>query len=423
MKGGPSMKLFIGLDVSSQKLDTCFLTDSKEILFEGSLSNDLIGASEIKQKILEYQETFGFYQIVIGMESTSVYSFHPSMFFYLDEDLKQLPVEVTVENPYRIKQYSRMFDQDKTDKIDAQIIADYLRVDLHTLSPIKEEIYVGLQRLTRSRYQLVTQMVEAKQHFLENLTYKCNTLSKELANEDNKTSVFGTTIMNLLTEDITLDEFSEMPLEEAAELLQKLGKGRFKNPEQLVKSVKKAVRSSYRLGKVTKNSIDLVLGIIANEIKFLKKQIKEIEKAIIALLETIPEAQCLLSVPGLGPVYTAGLIAEIGQIERFDDQSKLAKYAGLTWTKNQSGNSQSENTPLNRSGNRYFRYYLIEATNRVRITLPEFKEYYQKKKNEVPKHKHKRALVLTGRKFVLDRCATTQRSTLSAKEGGDRKIT
>lgn len=394
------MKLFIGLDVSSQKLDTCFLTDSKEILFEGSLSNDLIGAGEIKQRILEYQETFGFCQIVIGMESTSVYSFHPAMFFYLDEDLKLLPVEVTVENPYRIKQYSRMFDHDKTDKIDAQIIADYLRVDLHTLSPIKEEVYIGLQRLTRSRYQLVTQMVEAKQHFLENLTYKCNTLSKELANEDNKTSVFGATIMNLLTEDITLDEFSEMPLEAAAELLQKLGKGRFKNPEQLVKSIQKAVRSSYRLGKVTKNSIDLVLGIIANEIKFLKKQIKEIEKAIIALLETIPEAQCLLSVPGLGPVYTAGLIAEIGQIERFDDQSKLAKYAGLTWTKNQSGNSQSENTPLNRSGNRYFRYYLIEATNRVRSTLPEFKEYYQKKKNEVPKHKHKRALVLTGRKFV-----------------------
>lgn len=336
MKGGPSMKLFIGLDVSSQKLDTCFLTFSKEILFEGSLSNNLIGASEIKQKNLEYQEAFGFYQIVIGMESTSIYSFHPSMFFYLDEDLKQLTVEITVENPYRIKQYSKMFDQDKTDKIDAQIIADYLRVVLHTLSPIKEEIHVGLQRLTRSCYQLATQLIEAKQHFLENLTYKCNTLSKELANEDNKTSVFGTTIMNLLTEDITLDEFSEMPLEEAAELLQKLGKGRFKNPEQLVKSIKKAGRSSYRLGKVTKNSINLVLGIIANEIKFLKKQIKEIEKAIIALLETISEAQCLflLSIPGLGPVYTAGLIAEIGQIERFDDQSKLAKYAGLTWSKN-----------------------------------------------------------------------------------------
>lgn len=394
------MKLFIGLDVSSQKLDTCFLTDSKEILFEGSLSNDLIGASEIKQKLLEYDETYGFKRIIIGMESTSVYSFHPSMFFYLDEDLKKLPVDVTVENPYRIKQYSKMFDQDKTDKIDARAIADYLRVDLHTLSPMKEEVYVGLQRLTRSRYQLVTQMVEAKQHFLDNLSYKCNTLSKELAIETNATSVFGSTIMNLLTEDITLDEFAGMPLEEAAAFLQKLGRGRFKNPDQLAKSIKKAVRSSYRLGKVAKESVDLVLGIIANEIKFLKQQIKEIEKAIISLLEVIPEAQCLLSVPGLGPIYTAGLLAEIGQIDRFSDQSKLAKYAGLTWTKKQSGNAQSENTPLSRSGNRYFRYYLIEATNRVRIALPEFKEYYQKKKREVPKHQHKRALVLTGRKFV-----------------------
>lgn len=48
MKGGSSMKLFIGLDTSSQKLDTCFLINSKVILLEGSLSNDLIGASEIK---------------------------------------------------------------------------------------------------------------------------------------------------------------------------------------------------------------------------------------------------------------------------------------------------------------------------------------------------------------------------------------
>lgn len=89
MKGGPFLKLFLGLDVSSKKFNICFLTDSKEILFEGSLSKDLIGA----------------------------------------------------------------------------------------------------------------------------------------------------TIMNLLTEEITLDKFSKMPLEEVAELLQKLGKGRFKNPEQLVKTI------------------------------------------------------------------------------------------------------------------------------------------------------------------------------------------
>lgn len=268
------MKLFFGLDVSSQKLDTCFLIDFKEILFEGSISNDLIGTSEIKQKLLDYNKTYGFKRITIGMESTSVYSFHPSIFFYLDEYLKKLSVDITVENPYRIKQYSKIFDQDK---IDARAIADYLHVDLRTLSPTKEEVYVGLQRPTRSHYQLVTQMVEAKHHFLYNLSYKCNTISKDLAIETNAAAVFTSTIMNPLMEDINLDEFAELPLEEAAAFLQKLGRGRFKNPDHLAKSIKKAVRSSYRLGKVAKKSVNLVLGIIVNEIKFLKQQIKEIE--------------------------------------------------------------------------------------------------------------------------------------------------
>ena len=99
-------------------------------------------------------------------------------------------------------------------------------------------------------------------------------------------------------------------------------------------------------------------------------------------------------------MYAAGLIAEIGQIERFKDQTKLAKYAGLCWKVKQSGNYQSPNTPLTKQGNRYFRYYLVEAVNSVKNYLPEYKAFYQSKCKEVPKHKHKRALVLTARKFT-----------------------
>ncbi|BFH13767.1 hypothetical protein PMJ10TS2_33950 [Paenibacillus melissococcoides] len=53
-----------------------------------------------------------------------------------------------------------------------------------------------------------------------------------------------------------------------------------------------------------------------------------------------------------------------------------------------------------RSGNRFLRYYLVEAANSVKNRDPEFREYYRKKFNEVPKHQHKRALVLTARKLV-----------------------
>jgi hypothetical protein len=61
---------------------------------------------------------------------------------------------------------------------------------------------------------------------------------------------------------------------------------------------------------------------------------------------------------------------------------------------------KAENTKLIRSGDRYLRYYLVEAVGSVRRYDSEFNTFYQKKYNEALKHKHKRALVLTARKFV-----------------------
>ena len=396
------MKLFVGLDVSSEKLDVCFLTDDDDlsILLEKTFPNDLNGATAIKEQILTFTESIIFQKIVIGMESTSLYSFHPATFFQMDEELNQYELVVTIENPFKIKQFSRIFDEDKTDRIDAFRIADYLRLQRYSSSPLKEEKYMALQRLTRTRYQMVCQLTEAKQHFLENLTYKCNTLSRELKNSDSPTSIFGAAMIALMTEEYSLDDFSKMSLDTLAELLQQYGKGRFRSPKKIAETIKKAVRDSYRLGKVAQESIDIILACLVKSIQAFQKQIKILDKAIEDLVVILPEYQCLRSIPGVGPVYAAGLIAEIGQIERFEDQTKLAKYAGLTWKVSQSGNFQSERTPLAKTGNRYFRYYLIEATNSVRRHLPEFKAYYQKKYKEVPKQQHKRALVLTARKFV-----------------------
>jgi transposase len=53
-----------------------------------------------------------------------------------------------------------------------------------------------------------------------------------------------------------------------------------------------------------------------------------------------------------------------------------------------------------RECDKYLRYYLIEAANSLRVHNEVFKSYYQKKYQEVKKHRHKRALVLTARKLV-----------------------
>jgi len=207
-------------------------------------------------------------------------------------------------------------------------------------------------------------------------------------------------MLDLLSESLSLDDLAAMPIEELADLLQHKGRGRFADPTKLANALRKAAKDSYRLGKVMQDSIDVVLGSYALMIRTIKEQIKSLDSAIERLLEAIPESQCLLSIPGIGKVYTAGILAEIGQIERFEDQAKLAKYAGLYWKRKQSGNFESEHTSLTRTGNHYLRYYLVEAANSVQRHEPVYREFYLKKYREVPKHQHKRALVLTARKLV-----------------------
>jgi len=134
-------------------------------------------------------------------------------------------------------------------------------------------------------------------------------------------------------------------------------------------------------------------------VSFLEGQIKRLDTAIAEQLASIPHT--LESIPGIGPVFAAGIVAEVGDIARFEyDQAKVAKFAGFKWKKHQSGDFTAEETHLTRTGNRYLRYYFCEAANAVRMHDREYGAYYERKYREVRQHQHKRAIVLTARKLV-----------------------
>lgn len=99
------MKLFVGIDVSSKKLDVCFLDSEDTRLKEETFPNDLIGANKIKENILTYNQQFHYENIVIGMESTSVFSFHPATMLDQDKNLKRIGAEVVVQNPKAIHRF------------------------------------------------------------------------------------------------------------------------------------------------------------------------------------------------------------------------------------------------------------------------------------------------------------------------------
>ena len=130
----------------------------------------------------------------------------------------------------------------------------------------------------------------------------------------------------------------------------------------------------------------------------MEQQIKAFDKAIAEQMKLIPNT--LTSVKGIGPVFSAGIIAEIGDINRFSNQAALAKYAGLAWKQRQSGDFEAQHTRMIPSGNRYLKYYLGEAAMSLVRCDTEYSRFYHLKYNEVNKYQHKRALALTARKFV-----------------------
>ncbi|WP_229718041.1 IS110 family transposase, partial [Ligilactobacillus salitolerans] len=157
------MKLLVGIDVSSKELEVAMLTsESTKQLFRTNVSNDLNGASEIKRKILELNETYQFEQTVIGMESTSVYSFHPAFFFKNDAELTALNVDAVLLNPRATKRYKDVFEDSKSDTIDAFYIADFLRIGRYTTGIGRQEEYLALQRLTRSRFEVIQSLTRSK---------------------------------------------------------------------------------------------------------------------------------------------------------------------------------------------------------------------------------------------------------------------
>jgi len=141
-----------------------------------------------------------------------------------------------------------------------------------------------------------------------------------------------------------------------------------------------------------------VLSISISSMRAMQAQIKALDKEIERQVDNIPNT--LTSVPGIGLVLSAGIIAEIGDTSRFKSHAAVAKYAGLAWSQHQSGQFEAQNTRLIRSGNRFLKYYLCEAAYALVRCDTEHRRYYDLKYKEVNKYQHKRALALTARKLV-----------------------
>ncbi|MFA7105697.1 MAG: IS110 family transposase [Candidatus Izemoplasmatales bacterium] len=394
--------LYIGIDVSKES-NFVYITNFNQSFNQSfNTLNNVHGAELIETKLLEILHNVEYSNIICVLESTGIYSAHIATYLSASKKLFQYNVLVYCINPKISRNYRASFsDMDKTDPKDSYILADIARVGrTKTLHPFKGSQKLALQRLTRHRVHLAELLSKEKTYALTNIYLKFS----EFGKKDSKFSSdkWGNTAISILEEFSSPEEIIKTSLEDLVAFVIKTSRNRFSSPTEVAKLIKKAANASYRLDKVAYEPINHAISSSLILIRCYEDEIKKINKAIESLIKDFADDQylSLKSIPGIGIVYASGIISEIGSVHQFRNEEALAKYAGITWRKNQSGNFEADTTKMTKTGNHYLRYYLIEAANSVKNYVGTYNDFYHKKFNEVTVHQHKRALALTSRKLV-----------------------
>jgi len=348
--------MFVGIDISKGSLMAHAIDqDGKDIFHSFKVKNNKPGCNKLIDFIYKHANQADFDVIKVAMEATNVYWEHSFRLINNSEKLNlNFKLSISTFNPKVVKNFKGAYNNlPKTDSVDTWVIADKLRFDRVSNSSVPEEVYRPLRELTRFRFKLVRNIHSEKSRAL-------NLVFLKFSNFENEAP---------------FKAFSEASL------------------DQIITDLKKAARNSYRLKPKMNQAIAQTLSMTFDNIRFLQNQLNKSKKVIKKELKAIP--QTLVTVPGIGVILSVGISSEIGDINRFNNQAALASYGGLTWSKHQSGSFIAEETSMTKTGNKYLRYYLVEASNSLRVHNEEYKKYY-----ESQKHKHKRALVLTAHKFV-----------------------
>ena len=163
-------------------------------------------------------------------------------------------------------------------------------------------------------------LTREKQHFANYLFLKCSGMAqdKDIANS-------SATTIALMERFETVDELAYADLDELTRFIDETGRN-FADPAAKARAIQAAARNSYRLPVTVNSSVNQAMAVSIATMRALEKQIKVLDKAIEQQFQIIPNT--LTSIPGIGKVYSAGIIAEIGDVHCFDEQVLFQKFAG-----------------------------------------------------------------------------------------------
>jgi len=115
-----------------------------------------------------------------------------------------------------------------------------------------------------------------------------------------------------------------------------------------------------RLSLESRSRLDSALRVITA----LEFEIDLFAKLVNGRLRTDPGYRTIQQIPGIGPVWAAVFVAEIGDITRFHRPEQLASWAGLT-PKHHESDTTVHRGRITKQGSRLVRWAAVEAVQRV----------------------------------------------------------
>lgn len=192
-----------------------------------------------------------------------------------------------------------------------------------------------------------------------------------------------------------------------------------KHPETVAKKIEKHCNHSYKVclsyaskvidyANVTypgcdKDDINIRFMLdLLEKIVETRKELDSYLNELISLAETLPNYRIILSIDGIGPNLASRIIAEIGDIKRFESREALIAYAGTDPIISESGNIDGRHLSITKKGNKRLRcllYLAVTCNIRSKKENP-IKTFYVKKKQQSTPLKSKAAKIACVTKLI-----------------------
>ena len=357
------MIYYVGIDISKYKHDFCIISNTGEVIVENSsFDNNKKGFQYFLDQLKPYNKC----DVHIAFEATGHYSLNLELFL-IDQGYSFIKM-----NPLVIHQFlkTRSLRRTKTDKADSLTIASYIMsVPFKPNSHLLYHIYT-LKSLCRSREFLIKE----RSKFAVSLTNELDKSFPELK------PFFNNNISNTLLYILEKYKNTEhIALMKDYESIRKASHGRF----SYAKFAKLKELAKNSIGYHDENS-DLLISTYVQIYNSFNDKIDPIDKQISTIIKELNPR--MLTIPGLGELSCASILAEYGDISNFHSPNKMLAFAGLEPSVIESGTIQY-NGKMVKHGSGHLRYTIMNSAMSVLRFSPIFYDYYLKKRSEGKCHR------------------------------------